>query len=98
MAYTIKGLAKANECETHDIYGLASIWNYWLACNVCDRQSINDFKRLRKADRQQMLNFLASDAAWADIHTHTFAQIYSETKSAEVCLSVFFIKPNLFQL
>ena len=45
--FTIKGLAKANECETHDMYGLASIWSYWLACNSCDRQSINDFKRLR---------------------------------------------------
>ena len=76
MAYTIKGLAKANDCETHDMYGLASIWSYWLACNCNDRQSINGFKRLRKADRQQMLNFLASDAAWADIHTHICANLF----------------------
>lgn len=61
MAYTIKGLAKANDCETPDMYGLASIWNYWLACNCNDRQSVNDFKRLRKEDRKEMMNFLRSE-------------------------------------
>lgn len=61
MAYTIKGLAKANDCETHDMYGLASIWSYWLACNCNDRQSVNDFKRLRKEDRKEMMNFLRSE-------------------------------------
>ena len=58
MAYTIKGLAKANECETHDAIGLAQIWNYWFVCNCNDKQSVNDFKRLRKADRKEMLNYL----------------------------------------
>ncbi len=58
MAYTIKGLAKANECETYDANGLATVWAYWLECNCCDQQSINDFKRLRKADQKEMLNFL----------------------------------------
>jgi hypothetical protein len=58
MAYTIKGLAKANECESLDCYGLASIWDYWLTCNCNDRQSVNDFFRLRKADRKEMLSFM----------------------------------------
>lgn len=61
MAYTIKGLAKANECENLDVYGLAEVWNYWLACNCNDRQSVNDFKRLRKADRKVMMNFLRDE-------------------------------------
>ena len=47
MAYTIKGLAKANECETHDMYGLASFAqsrqtaNVELPCKRCcmDRHS-----------------------------------------------------------
>lgn len=76
MAYTIKGLAKANDCEEQNEYGLAQIWSYWLLCNSCDRQSLNDFKRLRKADRQRMLNFLSSDACWADIHTHICANLF----------------------
>ena len=58
MAYTIKGLAKANECATLDRTGLASVWEYWIACNSCDKQSVNDFKRLRKADRKDMMDFL----------------------------------------
>ena len=58
MAYTIKGLAKANECEEQNIYGLAMLWNYWLSCNSNDCQSVNDFKRLRKADRKEMMNLL----------------------------------------
>lgn len=57
--YTIKGLAKANECEEQNEYGLAQVWNYWLACNCCDKQSINDFNRLQKREKQKMLNFLA---------------------------------------
>lgn len=58
MAYTIKGLAKANECETHDAMGLASCWDYWLTCNCNDKQSVNDFFRLRKTDRKEMLRFM----------------------------------------
>lgn len=59
MAYTIKGLAKANECENLDEYGLAEVWSYWFVCNCGGRKKIiKDFKRLRKADRQQMLAFL----------------------------------------
>ena len=58
MAYTIKGLAKANECETHDIYGLAITWNYWFICNCNDMQCVKDFKRLRKSERRDMLNYL----------------------------------------
>jgi len=56
--FTIKGLAKANECETHDANGLASLWGYWLACNCNDMQSVNDFKLLRKAERREMLEYL----------------------------------------
>lgn len=59
--YTIKGLAKANECEEQNEYGLAQVWNYWLACNCCDKQSINDFNRLQKRGKQKMLNFLARE-------------------------------------
>ena len=58
MAYTIKGLAKANECEEHNAYELAAVWSYWLDCNSCDMQSVNDFKRLRKADRAEMMGVL----------------------------------------
>lgn len=75
MAYTIKGLAKANECETHDMYGLADLWNYWLECNVCDRQSINDFKRLRKADRKKMLDFLRCDPSYIKLYNHIINNI-----------------------
>lgn len=70
MAYTIKGLAKANECETYDVFGLASIWDYWLTCNCNDRQSINDFKSLRKADRQEMLSFLRSEHIYSELYNH----------------------------
>ena len=58
MAYTIKGLAKANECESFDAIGLASVWDYWLTCNCNDKQSIKDFLSLRKADRKEMLSFM----------------------------------------
>ena len=56
--YTIKGLAKVNECETFDAEGLARVWEYWLGCNCNDRQSVADFMRLRKADRKEMLAYL----------------------------------------
>lgn len=56
--YTIKGLAKANECEEQNEYGLAQVWNYWLACNCCDRQSVRDFKSLRKSEQKKMLEYL----------------------------------------
>lgn len=75
MAYTIKGLAKANECETRDEFGLADLWNYWLACNVCDRQSINDFKSLRVADRQKMLGFLRSEPFYSELYNHIINNI-----------------------
>lgn len=61
MAYTIKGLAKTYECESLDCSGLAQIWQYWYDCNqnVYGRNQIrNDFKLLRKADRQEMINYL----------------------------------------
>lgn len=62
MAYTIKGLAKANECENLDEYGLADVWSYWFVCNCGGRKRIiEDFKSLRKADRQQMLAFLCCE-------------------------------------
>ena len=61
MAYTIKGLAKANECESFDCYGLATVWQYWYTCNhneYGENNVRNDFKLLRKADRQEMINWL----------------------------------------
>lgn len=70
MAYTIKGLARTNECKSFDCFGLAEVWNYWLACNCNDMQSVNDFKRLRKADRKEMLNFLRSDSFYCELYTH----------------------------
>lgn len=61
MAYTIKGLAKANDCESLDCYGLATVWQYWFDCNQNEygRKRIReDFKLLRKADRQIMIDWL----------------------------------------
>lgn len=71
--YTIKGLAKANECEMLDMYGLANVWRYWIACNCNDRQSVNDFKRLRKADRKEMMNFLRSE--YPEVANHILSRI-----------------------
>lgn len=77
MAYTIKGLAKANDCESFDCYGLAKIWQYWYVCNCGGRQTIlTDFKSLRNAEKQEMLDFLANDSEWADIHTHICANLF----------------------
>ena len=75
MAYTIKGLAKANECETHDAAGLAAIWHYWYVCNCNDKQSINDFKRLRKADKHEMLCFLRSEPFYSELYNHIINNI-----------------------
>ena len=71
--FTIKGLAKANECETHDMYGLANLWRYWLDCNCNDRQSVNDFKLLRKAERKEMMNFLRSE--YPELANHILSRI-----------------------
>ena len=75
MAYTIKGLAKVNECETHDMYGLADLWNYWLACNCNDRHSINDFNSLRKADRREMMSLLCSEPIYTELYNHIINNI-----------------------
>jgi hypothetical protein len=72
--YTIKGLAKANECEEQNEYGLAQVWNYWLACNCCDKQSVNDFKRLTKKERQRMLDFLRIE--YEELFEHIVKQLY----------------------
>lgn len=61
MAYTIKGLAKANDCESLDCYGLATVWQYWYTChsNEYGRNMIRkDFKLLRKSDRQEIIDWL----------------------------------------
>lgn len=75
MAYTIKGLAKANECSTFDAAGLAELWHYWYICNMNDKQSINDFKSLRKADRQSMLSFLRSEPFYSELYNHIINNI-----------------------
>ena len=76
MAYTIKGLAKANECETFDANGLASLWNYWLVCNSNDRQSVEDFKRLRKKDRTYMLGYVCY--FFPELHQHILKVIQTD--------------------
>lgn len=72
--YTIKGLAKANECEEQNEYGLSQVWNYWLACNCCDKQSVNDFKRLTKKERQRMLDFLRME--YEELFEHIVKHLY----------------------
>lgn len=72
--YTIKGLAKANECEEQNEYGLAQVWNYWLACNCCDKQSIRDFKRLTNRERQRMLDFLRME--YEELFEHIVKHLY----------------------
>jgi len=57
MAYTIKGLAKANDCEEKDQFGLADVWAYWYDCGN-KKQIAKDFLRLRKSERVFMLQFL----------------------------------------
>lgn len=59
MAYTIKGLAKANECEELDESGLAEVWSYWYDCGQ-KKQIAKDFLRLRKSERVVMLQFLST--------------------------------------
>ena len=80
MAYTIKGLAKANDCESLDCYGLANLWQYWYDCNQNNygRNHIrNDFKLLRKADRQEMLNFLrVYDSEYSAVLNAIISDIY----------------------
>ena len=68
MAYTIKGLAKANDCEELNEYGLADVWQYWIQSNCNDMQSVNDFKSLRKEDRNEMMKFLRRE--YTDVANH----------------------------
>lgn len=71
MAYTIKGLAKANGVKERG--ELADVWEYWIQCNCNDMQSVNDFKRLRKKDRKEMMNLLR--AAWPEVANHILDRI-----------------------
>ena len=73
MAYTIKGLAKANDCEVLNEYGLAVVWKYWIVNNCNDMQSVKDFKSLRKEDRNKMMNFLRRE--YTDVTNHILARI-----------------------
>ena len=68
--YTIAQLAKVNECESYDAEGLSQVWQYWLTCNSNDKQSVNDFKSLHKADRQQMLCFLHCEPFYSELYNH----------------------------
>ena len=56
--YTIKGLAKAYECNELNENGLVEIWSYWLSCNTCDTQSAESFKRLKKKEQQKMVRLM----------------------------------------
>ena len=82
MAYTIKGLAKANGNYDEDFSpecNLASVWVYWLDCNCCDKQSIRDFLSLRKKDRVQMLVWLKENyeiSTWDRLLNHLLPHIY----------------------
>ena len=73
MAYTIKGLAKANECEEQNEFGLAQVWMYWLSCNCNDRQSVDDFKRLRKIEQKRMLAYLRE---YPTLREHIISHLY----------------------
>lgn len=73
MAYTIKGLAKANDCEEKNEYGLADVWQYWIQCNCNDMQSVNDFKSLCKEDRNEMMKFLRKE--YTDVANHILDRI-----------------------
>ena len=73
MAYTIKGLAKANDCEELNKQGLADVWYYWIQCNCNDMQSVNDFKSLRKEDRNEMMKFLRRE--YTDVANHILDRI-----------------------
>ena len=53
---TIAELAKENECEQENAYGLAEIWDYWVTCNSCDKQSINEWKSLENDEQEIMFN------------------------------------------
>lgn len=76
MAYTIKGLAKANECEELSERGLAEVWLYWLTCNVNDRQCVDDFKRLRKTERKRMLDYMNMWEAYRGLASHIIRHMY----------------------
>ena len=74
MAYTIKGLAKANDCEELNEYGLADVWQYWIQCNRNDTQSVDDFKNLRREDRNKMMKFLRRE--YTDVANHILDRIH----------------------
>lgn len=57
MAYTIKGLAKANECNSHDAYGLTDTWIYWFNCGR-KKQVLADYERLNRNARREMISVL----------------------------------------
>ena len=73
MSYTIKGLAKANDCEELNEYGLAAVWRYWIQCNSNDMQSVKDFMRLRKEDRKRIINFLRAE--YPNVANHILSRI-----------------------
>ena len=73
MAYTIKGLAKANGCELLSKSALADVWYYWIQCNCNDMQSVNDFNRLRKKDKKEMMDFLRREEP--EVANHILARI-----------------------
>lgn len=78
MAYTIKDLAKANECESFDCYGLATVWQYWYICNCGGRKIIlSDFKSLINSERQVMIDYLRmEDEYFSDVLNFILSNLY----------------------
>ena len=76
MAYTIKGLAKANDCESLDEYGLAMVWNYWFSCNIRDTQCIKDFRRLGLEDMAKMMDFMLNNDEFLELGKYIAVRIY----------------------
>ena len=67
--YTIKGLAKANDCAEHDILHLAYIWEYWRLCGQ-PTQALNDFMRLNKKSKYLMMCYLSESDMYQKLYKY----------------------------
>lgn len=73
--YTIKGLAKKYECKEQNANGLADVWAYWLECNHNSQDCIEDFRSLRKKERQSMLDYLRFCTLHDNLYTHLVSHL-----------------------